>query len=141
MQTIREGLTMIGAAIGFLVLTTLLVLSLIGFNGCASVGQFKPVDPTTCDKIQFYNSYVEGAQKAVVMLQLIPGIAGYANAAATALLQVDSALDDATALCILAAQGKSSAEQTQAALDLVYNAVTKFNGAYGQAREVSKPPQ
>jgi hypothetical protein len=116
-----------------LVFVSLLIL---GLTHCTTVGQFKPVSTDVCDKIAYYDAYVETAQRAMFVLQFAPGVANYIGAAASALILADGLLDDAKAVCDLAAKGDPA--QTKAALDAVFNAIQRFNEAYGQAKLAAK---
>lgn len=110
------------------------ILAILSLVGCASIGTFTTPSQGTCDKIAYYDQYVESAQRAVIVLQFIPGVAGYAMQAGAALVIAAAALDDAQAVCASALAGESSAEQTRLALNAVFNAIQNFNTAYGKAK-------
>jgi hypothetical protein len=99
---------------------------------CTTVGQFKPVSQDVCDKIAYYDSYIETAQRAMFVLQFIPGTAVYIGAASSALVLADGFLDDAKVICDLAVRGDPG--QLKALLDSVYNEIQRFNAAYGLAK-------
>jgi hypothetical protein len=116
--------------------TTVLVLVL---SGCSTVnGLVKPSGGLACDKIVYYDSYIESAQRAIVILQFVPGTANYLGAASSALLLADTALDDAKKLCDLYDSGASTTAQLQAAFDTVYHAISGFNESYGKIKLIVK---
>jgi hypothetical protein len=117
------------------------ITAIICSVGCASLGAFNPPSLTTCSKIAYYDSYVESAQRAVILCQFIPGVGPFLGAASQALLLLDAALDHATHICNLAASGAASEQQTKAALDAVYDTIVKFNSAYGQLKTAAKGVQ
>jgi hypothetical protein len=125
------------------IVTTICTVIFIGFcagmmGGCASIGQWSPPSQTTCDKIAYYDSYVEAAQRSLIIFQFVPGCGQYLGPASAALVLVDAALDKAKAVCDLAAKGASSAEQTRESLNGVYEAVVNFNDLYGKLRASTK---
>jgi hypothetical protein len=106
--------------------------------GCAGIGQFVVPEQTTCDKIAYYDSYVEGAQRALIIFQFVPGCGQYLGPAAKALVLVASALDHAKIVCDAARTGASSKDQTALALDAVGDAVTNFGNLYDTLRKSTK---
>jgi hypothetical protein len=109
--------------------------------GCSGPGTFVKPSRGMCDKIAYYNQYIDGAQKALVILHFVPQVAAYTMQASASLIIASDALNDAEALCLSASEGASSSEQVRLALDAVFNAIQNFNTAFGKINAEVKAKQ